>query len=149
MPFWYIIWTADPFATKLGLIVHYRKPECFMEKLDCCVQSQGQSKILKCQWIVVQISPKMLNLLLPNLVWWCIIYESDFCKKDWFAIFKVKVTVTDNIIKICLFNFNVLSELLVLLQLNLVWWHFILRWIILLMFLFVYSHCKAHCADCC
>ena len=29
---------------KRGLIVHYHKPECFMEKLDCCVQGQGHSK---------------------------------------------------------------------------------------------------------
>ena len=62
----------------------------------------------------------MLNLLLSNLVWGCIIMSQIVFQKDWFAIFKVKVTVTDNIIKICLFNFNVLSELLVLLQLNLV-----------------------------
>ena len=33
---------------KLGLIVHYRKSECFMEKFDCCVQGQGHSKNLKC-----------------------------------------------------------------------------------------------------
>ena len=36
-------------ATKLGLIVHYHKPECLMEKLDCCVQGQGHSKVSKCQ----------------------------------------------------------------------------------------------------
>ena len=44
--FYYIFWTADPFATKLGLIVHYHKPECLMEKLECCVQGQGHSKSL-------------------------------------------------------------------------------------------------------
>ena len=32
-------------------------------------------------------------------------------------------------IKICLFN--ILSELLILLQLNLVWWHIFMRWIVL------------------
>ena len=69
-----IFWIADPFATKLGLIVHYHKPECFMEKSDCCFQGQGHSKILKCQWMFVQMtSSETLNLLLPNLVWWCII----------------------------------------------------------------------------
>ena len=41
------------FCYKLGLIVHYHKPECFMEKLDCCVQGQGHSKISKCQWMFV------------------------------------------------------------------------------------------------
>ena len=47
--FYCIFWIADAFTTKLGLIVHYHKPECFMEKLDCCVQGQGHSKISKCQ----------------------------------------------------------------------------------------------------
>ena len=45
-----IFWIADSFAAKLCLIVHYHKPECFMEKLDCCVQGQGHSKISKCHW---------------------------------------------------------------------------------------------------
>ena len=42
-------------------------------------------------------------------------------QKDWFAVFKVKVTVKDNIIKIILFN--ILSELLILLQLGLMAHH--------------------------
>ena len=37
-----IFWTADPFATKLGLIVHYHKPECFTEILDCYVQNVNE-----------------------------------------------------------------------------------------------------------
>ena len=52
-----IFWTADPFATKLGLIVHYHKPECFMEKLECCVQGKSHSKISRCQWTFVQMIP--------------------------------------------------------------------------------------------
>ena len=47
--------TADPSATKLGLIVNYRKPECYKKKLDCYVQGQGHSKISKCQWMFVQM----------------------------------------------------------------------------------------------
>ena len=46
--FYCIFRIADPFATKLGLMVHYHKPECLMKKLDCCVQGQGHSKIAKC-----------------------------------------------------------------------------------------------------
>ena len=57
--------------------------------------------------IVQMISSEYLNLLVviteplpPNLVWWCIIMSQiDF-------LFKVKVTVTDNIIKILLFNIS-------------------------------------------
>ena len=95
-----IFWTADLFATKLGLIVHYHKPECFMEKLDCHVQGQGHSKISKCQWMFVQmVSSETLNLLLPNVVWWCIIMSQIGFETDWFAVFKFKVTVVDNMIK--------------------------------------------------
>ena len=124
-----IFWTAYPFATKLGLVIHYHKLESFVEKLDHCVQGQGHSKISKCQWMFVQmIISESTNHLLPNLVWWCIIMSQIVFQKNWFAVFKVKVTVTDNIIKRCLFN--ILSELLILLQLNLVWWHIIIRWIV-------------------
>ena len=35
--FYCISWIADPFARKLGLMVHYHKLECLMKKLDCCV----------------------------------------------------------------------------------------------------------------
>ena len=115
-----IFWTADPFATKLGLIVHYHKPECFMEKLDCFVQGQGHSKISKCEWMFVQvISSENLNLLLPNLARCCIIMSPIVYLKDWFAVFKVKVTVKNIIIKVLLFD--ILSELLTFFQLNLVW----------------------------
>ena len=78
---------------------------------------------------VQMIFSESLNLLLPNLVWWCIIMSQIVFKKDWFAVFKVKVTVKDNIIKILLFN--ILSELLILLQQNLVWWCIIIRCIVL------------------
>ena len=98
--FYCIFWTADPFATKLGLIVHCHKPECFMEKLDCCVQSRNSAS--KCQWLFVQmIFSETLNLFLPNLVRRCIIMSQIVFQKDWFPVFKVKVTVTNNIIKIC------------------------------------------------
>ena len=33
----------------LVFVVHYDKPECFMEKLDCCVQGQSHNNISKCQ----------------------------------------------------------------------------------------------------
>ena len=75
------------------------------------------------------IFSESLNLLLPNLIWWCIIMSQILFQKDWFAVIKVKVTVKNNIIKTWLFN--ILSELLILLQVNLVWWHIIIRWIVL------------------
>ena len=51
------------------------------------------------------------------------------CMEILFAVFKFKVTVKDNISKICLFY--IWSELLILWQLNLVWWHIIIRRIVL------------------
>ena len=57
-------------------------------------------------------------------------YELDiFFQKDWFAVFKVKVTVKDHIIKIWLSN--MFSELLILLQVNLVRLHIIISWNVL------------------
>ena len=53
--------------------------------------------------------------------WWCIIMNP--------IVFQVKVTAKDDIFKICLFS--ILSELLILLQLNLVCWYIIIRWIVL------------------
>ena len=35
MTFSYIIWTADPFATTLGFMVHHHKVDCLVKRLDC------------------------------------------------------------------------------------------------------------------
>ena len=48
--------------------------------------------------------------------------------KDWFAVFKVKITVKDHRIRIWLSDMS--SERLILLQLILVWWHIIVSWIV-------------------
>ena len=69
------------------------------------------------------------NLLPPNLVWWCIIMSQIVFQKDWFAVFKVNVTVKDPLIKIWLSYIS--SGLLIILRLNLVWWHIIISWIVL------------------
>ena len=72
------------------------------------------------------VSSESLDLLLPNLVWWCIIMSQIAFQKDWFAVLKVKVTMKDHVIKVWLSNIS--SELLIL---NLVWWHIIISWIVL------------------
>ena len=77
---------------------------------------------------VQMIVSELLHILLPNVVWWCIIMSQIIFQKDWFAVCKVKVTLKDNVVKIWLFD--ILSELLIL-QLNLVWWYVIIRWIVL------------------
>ena len=58
-----IFWAVDPFATKLGVIIHFHKLECLMNKFDCLVQGRGHSKISKCQWMFVQT---MSSEPLPN-----------------------------------------------------------------------------------
>ena len=120
----YSFWTADPFATKLGFIVHYHKPECPMKKLDYYLQGQGHSKISKCWWMFVQtISSESLNFLLPNLVKQCTIVSQIVFQKDWFTLFMVMVTVEDHVSK---YDLLIYPELLILLELNLSWWHTII-----------------------
>ena len=46
--FYYIFWTVDSVATKLGLMIHHQKPQCTMKKLDHCIQGQCQSEGSKC-----------------------------------------------------------------------------------------------------
>ena len=47
-------------------------PEWPKENFEYCVQGQGHSEGLKCQWMCVRIlSSETQNILLPNLVWWC------------------------------------------------------------------------------
>ena len=100
-----LFWIADPFATKLDLIVHYHKQEWLTKKVDCCVKGQGHSTISKCQWIIVQTTSfESLNLLQTHLAWWCIIMSQIVFQKDLLAVFKVKVTVKDRIVKILLSN---------------------------------------------
>ena len=74
--------TAHLFATKLGLIVHHYKPECFFQKLDCCVQGQGHSNILKCRLMFVQmIFSKSLNVITTKLGKVMHHYELDWLSK--------------------------------------------------------------------
>ena len=53
-------------------------------------------------------------------------YELDCLSKRLGSYLQGQVTVKDNMT-----FFNILSELLILLQLNLVWWYIIIRWIVL------------------
>ena len=48
MTFFYVFWTADSLATKLGLMIHHHKPESPVKKKDYCIQGQGHSEGSKC-----------------------------------------------------------------------------------------------------
>ena len=36
--------TAEPFVTKLGIVMHHHGPECHARKWIFCLQAQGHSK---------------------------------------------------------------------------------------------------------
>ena len=42
--FFHISWTSEPFATKLGIVVHHHEPEYCVTILDYCPQGQGHSE---------------------------------------------------------------------------------------------------------
>ena len=42
---------ADPFAAKLGLIVHHHKPESCVKRLDCCVHGHSDGSKLNCMFV--------------------------------------------------------------------------------------------------
>ena len=66
-----------------------------------CSRSRSQQNS-KTSVNVQMVFSELRSLLLPNLVWWCIIMSQIVFQRDWFAVFKAKVTVKDNIIKIWL-----------------------------------------------
>ena len=102
-----------------------------MKKLDSCVHGHGHSETWKCQWVFVQtISSEALNLLPPNLVWWCIIMRQIFVSRKICSLSsRSRSQWKIIIIKICVSSMS--PELLILLQLNLVWWHIIISWNVL------------------
>ena len=67
-----ISWTAQPFLTKLGMVVYYHESVFHAEKLVHYLQCQGHSEGLYNQHMTISsstISPKLLVCLQPNLVW--------------------------------------------------------------------------------
>ena len=95
--FYYTIWSVDPLATKLCLMIHHQKPECQVKKN--WIQHSGS----RSQWrvkmliFVQMISSKPPNILFPNIVLWCIVMSQSVMQKDWVAIFKVMVTARAHI----------------------------------------------------
>ena len=96
--FYYIIWTVDSLATKLGLMIHHQKPECPMKKITAFraeVTAKGQNLMF-----VQMISSKPSNILFSRLVLWFISMSQSVMQRDLFAIFKVNVTAKAHKIKI-------------------------------------------------
>ena len=84
-------------------------------------------KVQKHQWVFVQmISSELLNRMLPNLIWWCIIMDQIVMQKDWFATFKVKVT--RRLIQSNMTVSTMSTELLILSLPNLIGWYITISW---------------------
>ena len=124
--FYYIFWTIDSLATKLGLMIHYCKPEWPVKK-NGLVHSGSRS-----QWRVkMSVNARMIssepqNILLPNLVWWCIIMSQSFLYGKEFVCYlqgqgHSKGSCDKNMTLSVLF-----SELWIPWQPNLVWWYIII-----------------------
>ena len=80
-----IIWSAEHFVTKFGIMMQHHEPECNVEtKLVCYLQGQGHSKGSCDQNMTFPtISSELLTFWQPNLVWWYIIIsQSVFWKKE-------------------------------------------------------------------
>ena len=39
-----ISWIAEPFTTKLGMVMHHYEPDCPPKRLVCCLQDQGHNE---------------------------------------------------------------------------------------------------------
>ena len=100
MTFYYIFRTADSLAIKLGLMTYHHKPECLVKEVGTLHSRSRSQQSVKISMFVQMVSSKPQNILLPNLVWWCIIVRLSVMQKDWFAIFKVKVSARAHMIKI-------------------------------------------------
>ena len=98
--FYYIIWTVDSLASKPGLMIHHQKSECLVKKVRLLYSRLRSQWRVKMSLFVQMIFSKPPNILFPNLVLWCIIMSRNVLQKDWFLIFKVKVTARAHMIKI-------------------------------------------------
>ena len=99
---YYVFWTVDPFPAKVCLVVDYYKP-CEEIGLLCIGPLYSRSRSqwrVKMSMFIQMISAKPPNILLPNMLLWCIIMNWNVMQKDLFTIFKVKVTTRAHMIKI-------------------------------------------------
>ena len=117
--FYHIFWTVDSLASKLGLIIHH-KSECPVKRIGLLHSGSRSQWRVKMLMFVQMISPKPPNILFPNLILSFIIMSWCIMLKDWFAIFKVKVTARAHMIKVWQFLLYLMNCWFVLLP-NLVW----------------------------
>ena len=80
--FRYIFWTVNSLATKLGLMIHYHKPEWPVKKNELLHSGSRSQWRVKMLMLVHMMSSKPPNILFPNLVLWCIIRSQSVMQKD-------------------------------------------------------------------
>ena len=83
-------------------MVHHHKPEYLVEKLDYCIQGQGHSEFSRYQWMLTLSRWYLLNVQTFCRQTWYGDASSwaSVMQKDWFAVFKVKVTARAHMIRI-------------------------------------------------
>ena len=113
----YFFWTADPLATKLGLMAHHHKLDCLVKRLDC-------SLVVKVKWRVQSSSECSSGRYLLscwtfcNQTWYSDASSWASVMQNWFAVFKFNVIMRSRIIR-----WLFLPYLLISLQRNLIGWH--------------------------
>ena len=82
-------------------MAHHHKVDFLVKRLDCSFgQGQGHRKGSEFQRMFIwMISPLLLNLLQPKLVWWCSITGQSVMQEDWFAVLKFRATVRAHLIR--------------------------------------------------
>ena len=83
-------------------MAHHHKLDCLVKRLDCSVvvKVNVTEKVKNSSKCYLDDISSAADLLLPNSVWCRIIISQSVTLEDWFAIFKVKVTVRAHITKI-------------------------------------------------
>ena len=81
-----IFWIAEPFITKLGMVMHHHEPDCLPERLICCLQGQSHSEGSHNKNMTLHYVFWTADPFATELVWWRIIISWIALWKDWSAL---------------------------------------------------------------
>ena len=119
MTFYYFFWTTVSF-TILLIIVHHYKLECLVKRLDCCVQGQGHSKgsafhcLFDIFWTAHPFVTK-LGMVMHHHRPECHVERLSSQSRSQWGLIQSDITIS-----------TVCTELLILLQPNLIGWYIII-----------------------
>ena len=84
---YYILWTADFLATKLGLMIGYHRQELLVQKIGLLHSRSRSQRRVKMLMFIQMLFSKLLVPLQPNLVlWYSIICQSVLWKNCEYCI---------------------------------------------------------------